>query len=126
MALADIVLNDGQGTPVAHTFVYITTDPSGRVIRKDMARTPDLPLMLTIGHNKVKRGTVSYDGHLVRVDDSLLDADNITVRGASVRVIVECDPAIYSDTNVADNLAAYVRNYFSSANMRLIMRGSVG
>lgn len=126
MALADIVLNDGQGTPVAHTFAYITTDQNGRVIRKDMARTPDLPLLLTLAHNKVKRGAVLYDGHLFRIDDSLLDADNITVRGASVRVITECDPNIYSDTLVADNLAAFIRNYFSSANMRLLMRGSVG
>jgi len=125
MALADIVINDGQGSPVAHTFAYVSSDSAGRVIRKDMSRTPDLPLTLTIGHQKSKVAGVSVDSHLVKVDDSIMDSDGITVRRASIRVIIDCDPNIYTDGE-ADNLAAYMRNYFSSANCRLLMKGSVG
>lgn len=124
MALADITLNDGQGTPVAHTFAYVTTE-NGRVLRKDMARTPDLPLMLTLGHTKAKVKGQTADSHLFRIDNSVLDADGVTVRHANIRVMIDCDPAIYSD-GLADDLAAFVRNYFSSANTRLLMRGSVG
>lgn len=124
MALADITLNDGQGTPVAHTFAYVTTE-NGRVLRKDMARTPDLPLTLTLGHTKAKVKGQTADSHLFRIDNSVLDADSVTVRHANIRVMIDCDPAIYSD-GLADDLAAFVLNYFSSANTRLLMRGSVG
>lgn len=125
MALADIVINDGQGTPVAHTFAYVTTD-NGRVVRKDMSRTPDLPLILTFGHNSVKRGGVTYDGHLVRIDNTILDADGVTPRYESIRIISEVDPKIYSDTLVADNQAAFTRNLLTSVFWRLFLRGSVG
>lgn len=123
MGLADVVINDGQGTPVAHTFVYVTTE-NGRVIRKDMARTPDLPLIMEIGHNKVKRSGVVFDGHLWRINDSRMDADGVTVRNASIRVIVECDPQIYSDA-LSDDLMAWTRNMLTQANGRLLLRGSV-
>lgn len=125
MALADIVINDGQGTPVAHTFAYVGTITNGKVVRKDMSRTPDLPLTLQIGHQTVKKSGQVAEAHLWRIDDSKMDADGVTVRFASVRVIIECDPNIYSDAE-ADDLAAFVRNYFSSTNTRLLMKGSVG
>lgn len=124
MALADITLNDGQGTPVAHTFAYVGSE-NGKYVRKDMARTPELPLSLTLGHTKAKVKGVVVDSHLFRIDNAILDGDAVTVRNASIRVIIDCDPAIYSDS-LADDLAALTRNYFSSANTRLLMRGSVG
>lgn len=125
MALADIVLNDGQGSPVAHTFAFIGTDKTGRVVRKDMSRSPDLPLTLTLGHQTQKSGGVAVDAHLVKLDDARMDADNVTVRSAGFTATVRCDPNIYSDA-LADDLAAWLRNYFTSANMRLLMKGSVG
>lgn len=125
MALADIVINDGQGTPVAHTFRYtVTNDKSGRVVRKDIARTPDLPLLLTMGHETQKQNGVKVDSHLWKLDDARMDADGVTVRYAGVTTTVRCDPNIYSDA-LADDLAAFLRNYFTSANMRALMRGFV-
>lgn len=122
MALADVTLNDGQGTPVAHTFALVTIT-NGKTVRQDMARTPELPLSLTIGHTKTKVKGTQCDSHLIRFDESVLDGDGVTVRYANIRVMIDCDPGIYSD-GLADNLAAYVRNCLSSANTRLIMRGS--
>lgn len=124
MALADITINDGQGTPVAHSFAYVTSE-NGKVVRKDLSRTPDLPLTLTIGHTKSKKGGVTVDSHLLRVDETKMDADGVTARYANVRVMVDCDPNIYTD-GLADDLAAYIRNYLTGANMRLLMKGSVG
>lgn len=124
MALADITLNDGAETPVAHTFAYIGSE-NGRVVRRDMARTPDLPLQMTIGHTKTTRNGVKVDSHLVKFDYAAMDADGVTVRWASIRTIVDCDPDIYSDA-LADDLAALTRNYLSSTNARLLCRGSVG
>lgn len=123
MALADITLNDGQGTPVAHTFEYVTTE-NGRVVRKDMTRTPDLPLTLTLGHQKAKRNGVAVDSHLVRFDDARMDADGVTVRYGNVRIMVDQDPQSYSDA-VADDYAAFIRNFATSANFRSLMKGSV-
>jgi len=125
MALADITLNDGQGTPVAHTFAYVGTDTTGRVLRRDMSRTPDLPLQLTIGHKDTKIDGQKAASHVVRFDETKMDADGVTARKANIRVMIDCDNAIYSD-GLADDLAAYVRNYFSSANTRALMKGSVG
>lgn len=124
MALADIALADGQSSPVTHTFAYTTTD-NGKVVRRDLSRDPSLPLSLSLGHTKTKIKGVQCDSHLFRVDDAVLDADNVTSRYANIRVMIDCDPAIYSD-GLADDLAAFVRNYFTGANTRLLMKGSVG
>lgn len=125
MALADITINDGQASPVAQTFSFVGTDKSGRVVRRNLARSPDLPQTLTIGHQSQKQNGVATDAHLWKLDDARMDADGVTVRYAGVTLTVRCDPNIYSDA-LADDQAAFVRNYFTAANMRLLMKGSVG
>lgn len=124
MALADITIANGAETPANQVFSYVTTQ-NGKVIRSNLTRTPDLPMTLTIGHTKAKVRGVQVDSHLWRVDNSVMDADGVTTRYANIRVMVDCDPAIYTD-GLADDLAAFVRNYFTSANTRLWMKGSVG
>lgn len=124
MALADISIADGQGSPVTHVFSYIGSDKQGRIVRKDLTRTPDLPLLLTIGHQTQRQAGVTVDAHLVKIADSRMDADGVTVRYADVAVTCRVDPDIYTD-GLADDFAAYLRNFFSSANMRLIMKGAV-
>lgn len=126
MALADITLNDGQSTPAAHTFEFVTFDKQGRVIRKDVGRTPDLPLLLTLGH-QVQRGANGkpVEAHVVKFDDARLDADGVTVRTAGVTITFRVDPNIYSD-ELADDHAALCRNLLTSTFVRALMRGSVG
>lgn len=125
MALADITIADGQGTPVNQVFAFVGTDKTGRVVRRNLARTPDLPQTLILGHQTQKQNGVATDAHLWKLDDARMDADGVTVRYAGITLTVRCDPNIYSDA-VADDLAAYLRNYFTAANMRLLMKGSVG
>lgn len=124
MALADITLNDGQGTPVSHTFAYIATS-NGRVVRSDMSAGAETPLLLTLAHSQVVRKGVQISSHLWRIDTTVLDADGITPYTGNIRVACDIPDKIRSDA-LADDFAAYVRNYFSSANMRLLFKNSVG
>lgn len=124
MALADITLNDGQGTPVAHTFTYVTMQGS-KVIRRDFAAAPETPLQMTHGHQTATKGGVGVDSHLLRIDVTTLDSDGITPYISNIRIMSDVPRPILSDA-LADNLAAYVRNWATSANIRAWLRGSVG
>lgn len=125
MALADITLNDGQGTPVAHTFTYISTT-NGRVIRADMAAPAEEPITLTLGHlsKKTASGKV-IRSHLLRVDFGILDSDGVTVHNANIRVMCDLPDAVRSDS-FADDASAFVRNALTSAFTRTWIRDSVG
>jgi hypothetical protein len=123
MALADIVLNDGQGTPVAHTFTYVST-VGNRVIRADFAAPVEQPIKLSIAHQDQKIAGAPAKSHLARIDLTLLDADGVTPHTANVRMMVDVPNAILSDA-LADDMAAYFRNWLTSANMRALLRGSV-
>lgn len=123
MALGDITINDGQGTPVAHTFVYVATN-GGKVVRRDMSAATETPLQMIVGHADSKKGSVEFQSHLVRFDIAILDADGVTVYPSNVRVMVDVPKKVASDA-LADDCAAYIRNFLSSANMRLLFKGSV-
>lgn len=124
MALADITLNDGQGTPVAHTFSYVRGDGQ-RVVRNDFAANPETPLTLTHGHQDRKMGGVNGKSHLMRIDKGILDGDGVTVHVPNIRVMADIPNPVLSDA-LADDLAAFVRNWATSANVRAWLRGSVG
>lgn len=124
MALADITINDGQTTPVAHTFTYIGTT-NGRVLRSDFAAAAETPLHMTHGHtSRVAKG-VALDSHLLRFDRTALDADGVTPHKANIRLASDVPRAIVSD-GLADDFAAYIRNWATSANVRAWLKGSVG
>lgn len=125
MALADITLADGQGTPVNHTFTYVRSDANGRVVRSEMAAPAEEPLTLTHAHKDGKVSGKAIRSHLLRVDFTKLDSDGITPRLANIRLMADVDNAILSDA-LADDMAAYIRNWATSANVRTWLRGSVG
>lgn len=124
MALADITLNDGQGTPVAHTFSFIQ-NVNGRVVRSDLTATPETPLLMTQGHQDSKRQGVPVKSHLYRIDKTILDGDGVTPHTANIRMMADVPNPIHSDA-LADDLAAFIRNWATSANVRAWLRGSVG
>jgi len=124
MALADITLNDGQGTPVAHVFTYISTS-GNRTIRSDMSADPETPLLLTFAHSPTTIGGKAGKSHLIRFDRTELDADGVTPLKANVRIVLEVPSAILSDALV-DDFMAYVRNWATQANGRTFARDSVG
>lgn len=124
MALADITLNDGQGTPAAHVFSYIA-QKDGRVIRSEMAAPAEEPLTLTQAHTERKSGALKIHSHLLRIDKTKLDTDGITPHMANIRLMSDVPAPIYSDA-LADDFAAFIRNWATSANVRAWLRGSVG
>lgn len=124
MALADITLNDGQGTPVAHVFTYIST-VNNRTIRSDMAAGPETPLLLTFAHSVTKIKGENAQSHLFRIDKTILDVDGVTPLTANIRVMCDVPDRILSDA-LADDLAAFARNWLTSANVRAFLRKSVG
>lgn len=124
MALADIVLNDGQGTPVAHTFAF-TQSVNNRIIRADMAAAPEAPLTMTHAHSEQTRNGVKVKSHLFRIDKGILDGDGVTTHTANIRLMCDVPNPILSDA-LADDLAAFIRNWATSANVRLWVKGSVG
>lgn len=124
MALADITLADGQGTPVNHTFAYIGT-VNGRVVRSELAASPEEPLTLTQGHSEGVKNGVRIRSHLMRIDRTKLDSDGITPHVMNIRLMADIPNPVLSDA-IADDLAAYIRNWASSANVRAWLKGSVG
>lgn len=124
MALSDITLNDGQETPAAHTFTF-TAMVNNRVIRSDLGASPETPLTMTTAHSESKRGGVQVKSHLQRFDKGTLDADGVTVHQSNIRLMADVPNPILSDA-LADDYAAYIRNWATSANVRAWLRGSSG
>lgn len=124
MALADITLNDGQGTPQPHVFTYVST-VNNRVIRSEIAAPPETPRVLSYAHSESKRNGVTTKSHLMRVDWTILDSDGITPHTANIRVMADIPNPILSDALLAD-LAAMVRNWALAATVQLWGKGSVG
>lgn len=123
MALDNVVINDGQSTPVAHTFTYVGT-VNNRVVRKDLAADPETPLVMTTAHTESRRAGRVVDSHLQRFDKTVLDADNVTGLPNNIRLMCDIDRAVFSDA-LADDFAAFIRNWATSANVRLWLRGAV-
>lgn len=124
MALADITLADGQTTPVNHTFTYTGT-VNGRVVRSDLSQNPETPLTLTTAHSDYNKSGVKGRSHLQRFDKTILDGDGVTPHVSNIRLMADVDNAVLSDA-LADDLAAFIRNWATSANVRLWLKGSVG
>lgn len=124
MALANVTLNDGQGTPVAHTFEYTGSGANGRVIRSDMTANPETPLTMTIAHSERVRNGVKEKSHLIRFDKATLDADGVTVHNSNIRIMIDVPNPVQSDA-LADDFAAFGRNFLTSANTRAVLKGSV-
>lgn len=124
MALADITLNDGAGTPVAHTFAYVST-ANNRVVRSDFAASPEAPITLSMAHNEAKKSGVTVKSHLLRIDKVVLDTDGITPHASNIRLMADVPNPVLSDA-LADDLAAFIRNWATANNIRAWLRGSVG
>lgn len=124
MALADITLNDGQVSPVAHTFTYTST-VNNRVIRSDMAAAPEAPLSMTHAHSEAKKSGVTIRSHLIRFDKTVLDGDGITPHISNIRLMADVPNPVLSDA-LADDLAAFIRNWATAVNVRAWLKNSVG
>lgn len=124
MAFADITLNDGQGTPVAHTFTVISTK-DGRVVRSDLAAPPEEPFLMTMAHNQKTVSGQVQKGHLVRWDKTVLDADGVTPHPNNIRIAADIRNAVCTQALAAD-FAAMIRNWATAENVYALFKDSVG
>lgn len=125
MALTDITLNDGQATPVAHVFTYMATLANNRILRGEMAAPAEEPLTFSTAHTKRVAKGVTIDSHMLRIDETSLDSDGITPHVSNIRLMADVPRPVLSDA-LADDFAAYIRNWATSANVRAWLRGSHG
>jgi hypothetical protein len=123
MALADITLADGQTSPVNHTFAYVGT-VNNRIVRTELAAAPEEPISLTIAHSTGTKKGVTFRSHLLRVDTTILDTDEVTPHQANIRLMADVPNPVLTDA-LADDLAAYIRNWATSANVRAWLKMSV-
>lgn len=123
MALEDITLVDSEASPVSHVFSYVGTT-SGKVLRADMAASPEEPILFTIGHTARQVNGKTLRSHLARLDWTLLDADGVTPFANNLRLMCDVFDPVLSDALV-DNMTACVVDFMTEANMRLLSRGSV-
>lgn len=124
MALADITIADGQGTPVNHTFSYVGTVNGNRVVRSELTANPEQPISLTMAHSESKRGGVTTKSHMARFDVTILDTDG-SAHVANIRVMSDIPNPINSAALQA-NLLAYGKNFLSHALADDWLMGSVG
>lgn len=124
MALDNITIADGQGTPENHVFTFIS-NVNGRVVRSDFSRSPEAPLTLTQAHTSKSVNKVKVTSHLLRIDDSVLDADGVTAHTANIRLMADVPSPIHSDA-LAEDLAAFIRNWATAPNVKAWLKGSVG
>lgn len=123
MALADITLNDGAASPVAHTFAYVGTDPQGRVLRRDMSQSPETPLELAVGHREITEKGVKKDERSLRFTIHVADTDGV-VYPVPGTVTFRVPRAVASDT-LSKNFFAYIRNACTEARALVFFKGGV-
>jgi len=122
MALADITLTDATPTDRVFTFVEMQ---GNRVIRKDLARAPEIPLVLTFAHQASTIKGAKGFSHLMRLDQTTLDADGVSSYTNNVRVCVDIVNAVLSDTNI-DHLRAMIIDCIGTVDeFRAFCKGSV-
>lgn len=126
MALADITLTDSASTPVNHVFAYESTDQkTGQVIRKNLSAAMDAPEYLAIGQKTIKADGVPATSTLWKLKVGRLDADGITTRYITAKVMIDVDPKIYTDALMED-IVTMVRTDFTETNVKNYVKGSKG
>lgn len=124
-AIANIVLNDGQGTPVAHTFAPAKT-------QADLAVLEDRVAGFYVGFNKLTfsltrpNGSTTSNRNLklsIKIETPKLESANPAANGftpaptVSYRPVVELTATIPERSSLQDrkDLQAYIKNALSNA-----------
>jgi len=117
-AIAALVINDGQGSPVAHTFSPVTTDGS---MAKYADRSPTIPsgfrtisleVLPPSGNRTVHKWQAGFSDPVVATVNSV---DQV-VRYSSAQVTLNIHPD--STLQERKDLLAYVANYLANATVK--------
>lgn len=101
MALDNVVLTDAAAASQTFTLVgSVATD--GRVLRKNLARPLETPVILTTSHATSGKGASTVDRHLSRLDRTELDADGVTPYTGSIYLVAVGPRRIITGTQMYD------------------------
>lgn len=117
-AIAALVINDGQGTPVAHTFSPQTTDGS---LAKWADRSPTIPagyrgisheVLPPNGNRTVNKMTFGFNFPTV----ATVNGVDTVVRYSSAQVTLNIHPE--STLQERKDMNAYITNFMSNATVK--------
>jgi len=116
-AIASLSINDGQTTPVAHTFSPVTTDGSKAEFAERSASSPAGFYMLT---HEVRRPATAAAAHriLIGLNVPVMATVNgvpTVVRNSSAQVILNLSNQ--SSEQERKDLLAYVKNILSNSSV---------
>lgn len=117
-AIAALSINDGQATPVAHTFSPVTTDGS---VAKWADRSPSIPsgfrtISYEVAEPSGSRTTHKLQGGFMIPTVATVDSVDQVVRYSSAQVTLNIHP----DATLQErkDILAYVANFFGNANVK--------
>lgn len=113
MASPSITLNDGQATPVSHTFLLQAQDLKlAKYIEEDASLAK--PLGIEINHDIKPGGSAGTDRHMVKVFQTVEDSNGLTATPAiSMQLSIPRNTGV--SAAVIDNLVAYLTNYVATS-----------
>lgn len=118
-AIASMSINDGQTTPVAHTFAPVTTDGE---TAKWADRSPTIPagyktLSIDVSPPTGSRTVYKHTTGLMDPTVATVNAVDQVVRYNSAQLVLNFHPE--STVQERKNLLAYVVNSMNNANVKL-------
>lgn len=118
----DITVKDAANADVIYSYV---SSSGNKTIRKDISRPIETPRVFTISHEVAGAGASAVDRHLVRFDQTELDADGVTAATGSVHLVLTVPRKVVTSTVISD-LVAQIKNYLTSDNVSKVLAGLPG
>lgn len=117
-AIAALAINDGQGTPVSHTFAPVTTDGA---LAKWADRSPSIPSGYRLISHEVKGPNGQRTVHQVVIGFSIpvvasVNGVDTVVRYNSTQVVLNIHPD--STLQERKDQLAYLANLLANANVK--------
>lgn len=126
MIANDLTLNPGSygGTAANLVFVLGGYPTSTSSLRRVTATALTEPNQLLVSHQSVKRGTVTYDRHLIRRDRTLIDTLAGNVKGSAwITIEAPRGVAVWTPAVLKDMVGHLVSAYMGSGVMDQILAG---
>ena len=114
----DVVIADS--VPANQTYSLISMN-AGKSIRSNPARPVSEPVILTISHEALKKASKTHYRHLVRLDMTELDTDNVTKFNGYVYVVIGQDDRVVTEAMIQD-LTVQLKNFLTSGNVTKLLR----
>lgn len=120
----DLTINDASA--VATSFNLVST-AGNQTIRKDPSRAVDSPRLMTVSHSVSGKVGSQIDRHLIRFDQTEVDASDEThAEMGSAHIVLTKPRGVITSTHIKD-LIAFLTNYLAiEANIDKVLNGEPG